>query len=41
MTSNMNLNLEAAGDPTTFNMEMKVLRSSDGSMVKLTQYDVK
>ena len=41
MSSNVNLNLEAAGEPTTFNMEMKVLRSSDGSMMKLTQYDVR
>lgn len=35
-----NLNLEAAGDPTTFSMNLKVLRRDDGVMMKLSQYDV-
>ena len=32
--------LEAEGDPTTFNMTLKVLRREDGVMMKLTQYSV-
>lgn len=32
--------LEAEGDPTTFNMKLKVLRREDGVMMKLTQYAV-
>lgn len=32
--------LEAEGDPTTFNMTLKVLRREDGVMMKLTQYAV-
>lgn len=32
------LKLEAAGDPTTFSMKLKVLRKEDGQMMKLTQY---
>lgn len=32
--------LEAEGDPTTFNMTLKVLRREDGVMMKLTQYNV-
>lgn len=32
--------LEAEGDPTTFNMTLKVLRREDGIMMKLTQYSV-
>jgi len=31
---------EAEGEPTTFNMTLKVLRREDGVMMKLTQYDV-
>lgn len=38
MSSNTNLTLEAAGDPTTFSMEMKVLRKDNGEMIKLTHY---
>ena len=38
--SENNLTLEAEGDPTTFNMTLKVLRREDGVMMKLTQYDV-
>lgn len=40
MSSDTSLTLEAAGDPTTFTMTMKVLRKDDGTMMKLTQYDV-
>lgn len=32
--------LEAEGEPTTFNMTLKVLRREDGVMMKLTQYNV-
>lgn len=31
--------LEAEGEPTTFNMTLKVLRREDGVMMKLTQYN--
>lgn len=40
MSAENNLTLEAAGDPTTFTMNLKVLRKDDGTMMKLTQYDV-
>lgn len=40
MSSDTNLTLEAAGDPVTFTMTLKVLRREDGVMMKLTQYDV-
>lgn len=40
MSSENNLTLEAAGDPTTFTMTLKVLRKEDGTMMKLTQYNV-
>lgn len=32
--------LEAEGEPTTFDMTLKVLRRQDGTMMKLTQYSV-
>ncbi len=35
-----NLTLQADGDPTTFTMNMKVLRREDGVMMKLSQYQV-
>lgn len=35
-----NLTLQADGDPTTFNMNFRVLRKQDGTMMKLTQYNV-
>lgn len=41
MSSDTNLTLQADGDPTTFNMALKVLRKEDGTMMKLTQYHVK
>lgn len=40
MSSNTNLTLQAAGEPTTFSAEFKVLRKDNGEMVKLTQYEV-
>ena len=40
MSSETNLTLEAAGDPTTFTMNMRVLRREDGVMMKITQYNV-
>lgn len=40
MSSNTNLTLEAGGEPTTFDMTLKVLRREDGVMMKLTQYSV-
>ena len=40
MSSNTNLALEAGGEPTTFDMSLKVLRREDGVMMKLTQYSV-
>ena len=30
----------AAGEPTVFNMTLQVLRREDGTMMKLTQYNV-
>jgi hypothetical protein len=35
------LTLEAEGDPTVFNMNLKVLRPKDGVMMKLVKYNVK
>lgn len=40
MSSDTNLTLEAGGEPTTFDMTLKVLRREDGTMMKLTQYSV-
>ena len=40
MGTENNLTLEAEGEPTTFNMSLKVLRREDGVMMKLTQYSV-
>lgn len=34
------LTLEAEGDPTVFNMNLKVLRPADGVMMKLVKYNV-
>ena len=39
LAADTNITLEAAGDPTTFTMNFKVLRKDDGTMVKLTQYN--
>ena len=40
MSSDTSLTLEAAGDPTTFTMNLQVLRREDGVMMKITQYNV-
>lgn len=37
--SNQNLTLEAAGDPTVFNMELEVARPLNGVMMELTTYE--
>lgn len=40
MGSENSFTLEAVGDPTVFNMTLQVLRQEDGTMMKLTQYNV-
>ena len=40
MLSDVTLTLEAEGDPSTFSMQMKVLRPKDGVMMKLVQYNM-
>ena len=40
MGSENSFTLEAAGDPSVFNMTLQVLRQEDGTMMKLTQYNV-
>lgn len=40
MASDTNLTFQADGDPTTYTMNLKVLRKEDGTMMKLTQYAV-
>jgi hypothetical protein len=40
MLSEVTLTMEAEGDPSTFNMSMKVLRPTDKVMMKLIKYDV-
>lgn len=40
MQSEVTLTLEADGDPTTFNMNLKVLRPAKGPMMKLVKYDL-
>lgn len=40
MISEVTLTMEAEGDPSTFNMSMKVLRPTDKVMMKLIKYDV-
>lgn len=32
--------MEAEGDASTFNMNLKVLRPADGKMVRLVKYDL-
>lgn len=38
--SEVTLTLEAEGDPSTFSMNVKVLRPKDGKMMKLIKYDL-
>ena len=40
MSAEQTFTLEAEGDPTTFNMNLTVLRPEDGDMMKLVQYDL-
>jgi hypothetical protein len=40
MQSEVTLTMEAEGDPSTFNMTMKVLRPEDGDMMKLVKYNL-
>lgn len=40
MGSENSFTFDAAGDPTTFTMTLKVLRKNNGQMMKLTQYSV-
>ena len=39
MSAEQTLTLEAEGDPTTFNLNLTVLRPTTGNMIKLVQYD--
>lgn len=40
MTAEQTITLEAEGDPSTFSMNLTVLRPEDGDMMKLVQYDL-
>lgn len=40
MSSENTITLEAEGDPSTFSMNLTVLRPEDGEMMKLVQYDL-
>ena len=40
MSAEQTITLEAEGDPTTFNMNLTVLRPESGDMMKLVQYDL-
>ena len=40
MQSEVTLTMEAEGDPSTFNMSLKVLRPEDGDMMKLVKYSL-
>ena len=40
MQSEVTLTMEAEGDPSTFNMTLKVLRPADGDMMKLVKYSL-
>lgn len=40
VTSENTITLEAEGDPSVFNMSLKVLRGEDGGMMKLVKYDL-
>lgn len=40
MSAENTITLEAEGDPSTFNMNLTVLRPEDGDMMKLVQYDL-
>ena len=40
MQSEVTLTMEAEGDPSTFNMSLKVLRPANGEMMKLVKYSI-
>lgn len=40
VTSENTITLEAEGDPSTFNMNLRVLRPADGIMMKLVKYNL-
>lgn len=40
MQSEVTLTMEAEGDPSTFSMNLKVLRPANGEMMKLVKYDL-
>lgn len=40
MSAEQTITLEAEGDPTTFNMNLTVLRPESGDMMRLVQYDL-
>lgn len=40
MSAETSISLEAEGDPSTFDMTLDVLRTDDGQMMKLIQYDL-
>ena len=40
VTSENTITLEAEGDPSVFNMSLKVLRPADGIMMKLIKYEL-
>ena len=40
MQSEVTLTMEAEGDPSTFNMSLKVLRPANGEMMKLVKYSL-
>ena len=40
VTSENTLTMEAEGDPSTFSMNLKVLRPADGNMMKLIKYSL-
>lgn len=40
VTSEVTLTMEAEGDPSTFSMNLKVLRPKDGKMMKLVKYSL-
>ena len=40
VTSENTITLEAEGDPSVFNMNLRVLRPADGRMMKLVKYDL-
>lgn len=40
MLSEVTLTMEAEGDPSVFDMNMKVLRPKAGEMLRLVKYDI-